>query len=97
MYDGTEGMTIGILLRGGTYAKIKSGIIVFVNSNNSCPMRGLPDDLQNLSYGSGRRGWTDRRVFTEWLKEEKCIPEDNQGRPQFIFSIMSIHIEKLVK
>ncbi len=56
MYNGTEGMTIGILLRGGACAKIKSGIIVAVNSYNSCPMRGLPDDLQYLSYGSGRRG-----------------------------------------
>lgn len=82
----TEGFTLALLLRGGSEARIESGIAIFKNTNCSYPIRGVQDNVQNVCYRSGPKAWMDKRVFLELLKEKKCISKDVLERMQSVFT-----------
>ena len=83
--NGTEGFTVVPLVRGGVNACIESVFVVFKNQNANYPIMGVPDDLENISYRTGKKGWMDRRVFREMIEEPRFISEDDLGRPQIVF------------
>jgi DDE superfamily endonuclease len=83
--SGGEGMTLVVKLRGGFGACIETPMIVFQNQKCSYPIRSLPDDVPGVTYRSGPCGWMDRRVFVEWLKENRCVKRDPYDREQYIF------------
>ena len=62
---GDEDMTMMVRLTGGRDARFETPMLVFKNSNCSYPIRGVPDDVPGVSYGSGKNGWMDGPVFVE--------------------------------
>lgn len=83
--NGGEGMTMVVTLRGGASARLEVPMLIFQNETRSYPMRGLADDVPGVTYRTGPRGWMDRRVFAEWLREDRCIKPDRHARTQVVF------------
>lgn len=84
--SGGEGMTLVVTLRGGRHACIETPMVIFQNQNCSYPIHGLPSNaVPGAAYRSGPRGWMDRRVFGEWVSENKCVKKDVHNRTQVIF------------
>lgn len=83
--SGSEGMTLVVKLRGGIHAGIETPMMIFQNKNCSYPIRGLPDNIPGVTYRTGPRGWMDRRVFKEWLCEDRCVKRAAHDNEQVIF------------
>ena len=62
-----------VRINGARNASFEAPMLVFQNWNSSYPIRGIADNLPGVSYRSGPKGWMDRRVFKEWLKEPRAI------------------------
>ena len=78
---GGEGMTLIIKLSGGVDTRIRPVMVIFKDKNCSCPIHGLRDNIEDIAYRLGPKGWMDQRVFLEWPKEPKCNkPRDNRTR-----------------
>ena len=68
-----EGMTLVLRIYGVENAKVEALFMIFKNRNFSYPINGVADNIEGVSYRTGPRGWMDRRVFKEWMKESRSI------------------------
>jgi hypothetical protein len=73
--SGGEGMTMIVRLTGGQCAFIQPPMMIFQSKNRSYPIRGVPDDVPGVCYRTGPKGWNDRTVFPQWMRERRGIPE----------------------
>jgi hypothetical protein len=83
--SGGEGMTLVVRITGGKAARVTSPMLIFQNENKSYPIRGVPDDVQGACYRTGKKGWTDQRVFREYLMERRAMWPDQKGRLKTIY------------
>lgn len=61
--SGGEGMTLVVVLPGGSRAGLMAPTVIFQNDKRSHPIRGLADDVPGVAYRSGPKGWMHRQVF----------------------------------
>ena len=71
--SGGEGVTIMVRLSGGRDARVQNTFMVFKNSSRSYPIRGVPDDIPGILYGSGQKGWMDTKIIPQWLSEKSLF------------------------
>lgn len=71
--NGGQRFTLVVRFSGGQTAKIELSFIVFQNKDRRYPIRGTPDDVENVSYRTNPNGWIESLVFSEWLTEPKSI------------------------
>lgn len=84
--SGGEGMTMMVRLTGGSSSFLASPFMILQEEKGNYPIRSLPDDIPGVSYRTGPRGWIDRRVMVEWLRETRNIRKlpDNRRRVLFM-------------
>lgn len=63
--SGDVGMTMMIMLGGGSRARLEIPFMIFQNERCSYPIQGVPDNVTGVCYRSGPKGWMDSRVFAE--------------------------------
>eukprot|EP00171_Calliarthron_tuberculosum_P022475 IDg22475t1 len=78
-------MTLVLRITGGINGKIEAPFMIFKNDHCSYPIKGVPDNIEGVSYRSGRSGWMDSRVFNLWLREPKVIGADSEGRTRILY------------
>ena len=82
--SGGEGMTMVVRISGGVNARLRRTMMIFKNQDSrypitTLPLKNVPDDM---FYRTGPRGWMDRRVFIEWIKE---MEDDCHGIQRIIY------------
>lgn len=45
----------------------------------------MPDDVPGISYGTGRKGWMDKRVMALMLNEPRFVKRWADGRKRIIY------------
>ncbi len=83
--NGSENFTLVTLVRGAAHAYIESIVAIFKNENANYPILGIADDLEYVSYRTGRKVWMDQRVFYEMFGEERLILREDQERNKLVF------------
>ena len=83
--NGSDSFTVVPIVRGGANSRIESIMVVFKNAQSNHPIQGVPDELENVAYRSGPKGWMDRRVFNECFQEDRFIQADVDGESQIVF------------
>ena len=78
--SGDVGMTMMVLICGGSQAEIFPPFLIFQNALHSYPIRSIPDHVPGLSHRSGPKSWIDRIVMAQWLKELRAISPLPGGR-----------------
>lgn len=51
-----QGITMMVMLGGGSSARMEITFIIFQNKNSWYPMRGLPDEVPGVCYRTGPKG-----------------------------------------
>ena len=83
--SGGEGMTMVLRVTGGPSAAIQPPMLIFQNAARSYPIRNVPDDVPGVSYQTGPKGWNDKIVFPQWLRERRAIRRDHLNRKRHLF------------
>lgn len=65
VFNGDQGMTMMVMLGGGSKSSIGVPFMIFQNPNSSYPILGVADNIPGVVYRSGPRCWMDSRVFCE--------------------------------
>ncbi len=86
-------MTLLSGLSGCMNSKMDAPFIIFMNKNSDYLIIGIPNNVSKVSYSTGPRGWMDRRVFVQWLKESRAIDTHPAGQPILLFDNCSGHKE----
>ena len=68
--------------------------MILKNQDCAYLIRGMPDDVNGTCYRSGSKGWMDRRIFVEWLNEQRANPRDMYGRTKEYLWIIVVDIMK---
>lgn len=82
-------MTLVLMISGGRHGRIHDPFLIFTHKSRSYPIRGLPDNTlgcdlpcviefpcdlaSGVSYRTQGKGWMDKKMFTEWLKEPRAF------------------------
>ena len=83
--NGDMGMTMMVMLGGGSKPRFEIPLIIFQNDRCSHPIRGVPDTVPGVCYRSGPKGWMDTRVFEEWLSEKSIMAPLPGGKERVLF------------
>ena len=83
--SGAEGMKMIVRISGRRDARIEAPMRVFQNKKRSYPIQRVPDDVTGVSYRSGPKGWMDREVMPQWLRERKEIKALRHGRRRVLY------------
>ena len=57
----------------------------FQNEYRNYPIRGIPDDVPGVAYRTGPKGWMDKQVMVQYLKERRVIYPDSGGHQRMLF------------
>lgn len=83
--SGDVGMTMMVMLGGGSRSHLEVPFMIFQNERSSYPIQGVPDNIPGVCYRSGPKGWMDSRVFTEWLSEKRVMKPLQDGRQRVLY------------
>ena len=61
----SEGFSVFPVVRARVHACIESVFVVIRHVNESHPILGVPDDMERVSYRSGKGSWIDRVYSTK--------------------------------
>ena len=67
--SGGESMTMVIKISGGRRSMIEAPMLIFTNSGNNYPIRGLEDNIPGVCYRTGPKGWMDQTLFAEFFAD----------------------------
>ncbi len=83
--SGNKGITMMVRITGGKDAHVEVPMLVFINEKCSYPIQGVPDSVPGACYRSGKRGWMDKRVFSEWQSEPRAIRKYPGGLKRILY------------
>lgn len=83
--SGDMGMTMMVMLGGGSKPRFEIPMIIFQNYRCSYPIQGIADNVPGVCYRSGPKGWMDTRVFEEWLSEKRIMSPLPAGKERVLF------------
>ena len=66
---GGDSMTMVIQISGGRWAMIEAPMLIFTNTNENYPIRGLEDNVLGMYYRMGPKGWMDQTIFPQYFEE----------------------------
>lgn len=72
-----EGFKMVARITGDCNARVVHLFLVFQNEDHRYPIQSLSDDVNEVAFCTGLKGWTDRTVISQWLSEKPvvgCIP-----------------------
>ncbi|ORY50527.1 hypothetical protein BCR33DRAFT_846982 [Rhizoclosmatium globosum] len=78
--SGGEGMTMVVWMGGGKEALLGDPMMIFQNAQSSFPIRGVPNDVEGVSYRTGPKGWIDRSVFPLFISDPKSFVRHRNGK-----------------
>lgn len=87
-----DGMKMMVRVSDGAGAKLENPFMVLRNSNAFYAIRGVPDDIPAVNYRTGPKGWIDKRVITQWVRERRLIgPLPSGPRRELFMNNCSSH------
>ncbi|OWZ09170.1 hypothetical protein PHMEG_00018170 [Phytophthora megakarya] len=69
---GREGITMCVLLKGGSDARILCPMLIFKNKSSNYPILNLPDTTLGVCYRTSPSAFINGRLMAEWLRESRC-------------------------
>jgi len=66
------GMTLMIRLTGGPHARIYNPCVIFQNTSESYPIRGVPNDVPGICYRTTKKGFITRKLWAQYLQEPRA-------------------------
>jgi hypothetical protein len=78
--SGGDSMTMVIRISGGRCSMIEVSMLIFTTSSGKYPIRGLDDNIPELCYRTGPKGWMDQTLFVEYFSIPKALQSDVHGR-----------------
>ena len=60
-------------------------MMIFTNTNSSYPVCGLEDNISDVCYRIGPKGWMDQTLFLEFCAEPKVFQDDVHGSTKVIW------------
>ena len=82
---GRDSMTIVVQISKGRQSMIEAPMLIFTNPNNSYPIQGLEDNILEVSYWTGPRGWMDQGLFANFCQEPRAFQFDLHGHTKTIW------------
>jgi hypothetical protein len=83
--QGDEGISMVVLLRGGTRARIECPMLIFKNKDSNYPIRNVPDEIKGnliiylgVCYRTSPSGFMNNQLMAEWLTEKRI----HRGEPR---------------
>ncbi|OWZ03358.1 hypothetical protein PHMEG_00024925 [Phytophthora megakarya] len=70
--SGREGITMCVLLRGSSDAKLLCPMLIFKNKSSNYPIQGLPDAVAGVAYRSSPSAFINNNIIQKWLQEVRC-------------------------
>lgn len=83
--SGGEGFTMMVRISGGRDARIEPPFLVFTNKDRNYPIRGVPDNVEGVSYRTGPKGWMDTLIMPLWMNERRIIQPLPNNRQRVLF------------
>ncbi|RAW34864.1 hypothetical protein PC110_g8850 [Phytophthora cactorum] len=83
--SGGQGMTMVARISSGASGYIHPPMMIFTNADRCYPIRGVKGDVDGVCYRIGPKGWMDKALDREYLKEPRAICADPRGRPNTVF------------
>jgi len=68
-----DSMTMVVRISEGRQAMIKAPMLIFTNADSNYPIRGLIDDIPEMTYRTGLKGWMDQSLFPQYFEEPKAF------------------------
>lgn len=60
-------------------------MVLFKNEERSYPIRGVPDNVEGVTYRTSPKAWTDSKTFPLFFQEPRSYQSDPQGRKKYLF------------
>ena len=83
--SGGVGLTMVVRIRGGKFARLEPAFVIFQKESRNYPICGIPDDVPGVAYRTGPKGWMDKQVMVQYLKERRVIYPDSGGHQRVFF------------
>lgn len=83
--SGGEGMTMMMRISDGKNSYIETPFIIFKNKESNYPIRGVPDDVSGVSYGTGPNGGISNKVNSEVAAENRALTKLPNWRRRILF------------
>lgn len=83
--SGDGGMTMMVIISGGLDSCIEPPFKVFQNRGRTYSIRGVPDDVPEVSYRRGTKGWMDRIIMLQYIKEPRAVKKLPGGRRRILY------------
>ena len=83
--SGGDSMTMVIRISGGRRSMIEAPMLIFTNSGSNYSIRGLEDNIPEVCYRTGLKGWMDQALFAEFFAEPRAFQADIHGRRKLIW------------
>ena len=83
--SGGVGMIMVVRIRGGKFARREPVFMIIQNESRKYPIRGIPDDVPDVAYRIGPKGWMDKPIMVHYLKERRVIYLDSGGHQRVPF------------
>jgi len=87
LVSGDKGMTVMVMLGGGPQSWLEIPFMLFQNQLSAYPIKGVPDSIPGVCYRPGPRGWMERRVFLDWLKDPRAVRKLQNDKKRVIFMV----------
>ena len=76
--SGRDCFTVCMRISGSQSARIEDPLVIFQNPNGNCPISGIPDNVDGITYRSSLKGWMIAEMFVNYFSDPKTIqPVDN--------------------
>ncbi|KAL0228464.1 hypothetical protein RCL1_004607 [Eukaryota sp. TZLM3-RCL] len=83
--SGTIGFTMVVRLTGGRTGRIAPTMIIFKGNTEGAQIRGLQDDVINISYTTSKSAFMAQNVLSQYFSNRKLNRADRFGRTRLIF------------
>ena len=71
--SGGDLMTMVIRILVGRRSMIEAPMLIFMNSGSNYPIRGLEDNIPEVCYRTGLKGWMDQTLFAEFFAKPRAF------------------------
>ena len=96
--SGSERMTMILRFSRGRNPMIETQMMIFKNKVRNYLIRGVPDNIPEVVYRTGPKGWMDSTNMLAWLRELRAINplSDHRFRTLFIDNCSGHNLTKAI-
>ena len=92
--SGRDCFTVCMRISGSQSARIEKPLVIFQNSIGNCPISGIPDNVDGVTYRSSLKGWMIAEMFVNYFSDPSIIqPVDNNRARTIWIDSCRVHNE----